>query len=479
MERTIIPLVIPECPFKGQKVHFIGIGGCGMRGLAALLVREGAMVSGSDRTASPEAEYLETIGVRVAIGQRPENLAPDVDRVVASAAIKEENPELRAARERGLPVAKYAQLLGEVMACRYGIAVSGTHGKTTTSALLSYILFLGGLDPSFVIGGDVPQLGGGSRAGGGKHFVAEACEYDQSFLNLRPRIAAILNVEHDHPDCYPNLESVIEVFASFASLVPSDGKLIVNGEDRNMPRVIQGRPANLETFGIEGPGLTWRAVDVRSYRGRCRFELWYRDRRLGVAQMKLTGRHNVMNGLAAAAMAWHAGADVDTILRAMATFAGVGRRMELKGISRGIAVVDDYAHHPTEIQASLRAILDTYEPQRLWVVFQPHQHSRTRFLMADFARSFALADTTLVPDIYFVRDSEAEKQAVSAADLVSEIRRAGGNAEYLKSFEEIVARLSAELRPGDCLVTMGAGSVYEIADQMLQRLSEAAGAAGK
>jgi UDP-N-acetylmuramate--alanine ligase len=479
MERTIIPLTIPDCAFKGQRVHFIGIGGCGMRGLAALLIREGAVVTGSDRAASPETEYLETIGIGVAIGQRPENVAGKIDRVIISAAIKEENPELRAARERGLPVVKYARLLGEVMACRYGIAVSGTHGKTTTTALLSYILFLGGLDPSFVIGGDVPQLGGGSRAGGGQHFVAEACEYDHSFLNLRPRIAAILNVEHDHPDCYPDLESVIEVFASFASLVPADGKLIVNGEDRNVPRVIGDRRTNVETFGIDGEGLDWRAEDVRSYRGRSRFELWYRDRRLGVAQMKLTGRHNVMNGLAAAAMAWHAGADVDTILRAMATFAGVGRRMELKGISRGIAVVDDYAHHPTEIQASLRAIRDTYEPERLWVVFQPHQHSRTRFLMADFARSFALADVTLVPEIYFVRDSEAEKQAVSSKDLVSEIRRSGGNAEYLGTFEEIVARLSAELRPGDCLVTMGAGSVYEIADQMLSRLSEAAGAAGK
>jgi len=196
--------------------------------------------------------------------------------------------------------------------------------------------------------------------------------------------------------------------------------------------------------------------------------------------MKLPGRHNVMNALAAAALATHCGADADAILRSLSTFAGVGRRMELRGISRGITVVDDYAHHPTEIQASLRAIADAYEPQRLWVVFQPHQHSRTRFLMEDFAKSFAVADVVLVPDIYFVRDSEAEKQAVSSEDLVSEIRRMGGDARYLTSFEEITAVLGAELRPGDCLVTMGAGSVYQVADQVLTDLSRraASGAAG-
>jgi UDP-N-acetylmuramate--alanine ligase len=386
---------------------------------------------------------------------------------------------LRAARDRGLAVVKYAALLGEVMQCRLGEAVAGTHGKTTTTALAAYMLTLAGRDPSYVVGGDVPQLGGGSRAGGGAAFVAEACEFDQSFLKLTPRVAAILNVEHDHPDCYPDLESVIAVFASFAALVPGDGVLVVNGEDRNVPRALEGITAPVETFGLEDERFTWRAVGVETFRGQSRFELYYGPRRLGAVRAKLAGRHNVMNGLAAAAVAYHGGADVDAILRALATFGGVGRRMELRGISHGITVVDDYAHHPTEIQASLRAIADTYEPERLWVVFQPHQHSRTRHLLSDFARSFGAADVVLVPDIYFVRDSEAEKQAVSSEDLVSEIRRAGGDARYIETFDRIVAELARELRPGDCLVTMGAGSVYEIADRLLARLSEAAGAAGK
>lgn len=477
-QRDIIPMAPTARPFKGQRTHFIGIGGCGMRGLAALLASEGAIVSGSDRHASPATEYLETVGVRVVIGQRPEDLPASLDRVVVSAAIKDGNPEFRAAIDRGLPVTKYAGLLGEVMRCRCGIAVAGTHGKSTTTALLAYMLTLGGVNPSYVVGGDVPQLGGGSHAGGGTHFVAEACEYDRSFLSLHPKIAGILNVEHDHPDCYPDLESVIEVFAAFASLVPTEGTLIVNGEDRNMPGVIAGVEDRVETFGIDDTAFSWRAAGVQTYRGRCRFDLWYRDRRLGAASMNLAGRHNMMNALAAAAMAWHAGIGPDPILRAMATFTGVGRRMELKGVCRGIAVVDDYAHHPTEIQASLRAVRDTFEPERLWVVFQPHQHSRTRFLLGDFARSFGLADMTLVPDIYFVRDSETEKKAVSAEDLVTEIGRVGGNACYLKTFDEIVTRLAAELRPGDCLVTVGAGSVYEVADRVLARLSEAAGAAG-
>jgi len=255
--------------------------------------------------------------------------------------------------------------------------------------------------------------------------------------------------------------------------------LIVGGEDRNMPDLAGRVAAPVETFGLGDGAFDWQATGLRSFRGQYQFDVVYHGRCLGSGRLRLAGRHNVKNALAAAAMAHHAGAHIDAILRAMATFGGVGRRTEFKGISRGIAVVDDYAHHPTEIQASLRSIAEAYEPERLWVVFQPHQHSRTRFLMAEFARSFGQANVVLVPDIYFVRDSEAERQAVSSADLVSEIRRAGGEADYLDSFDRIVARLEAELAPGDCLVTMGAGTVYEIADRVLQRLSQGAAAAGR
>jgi len=477
--RQTIPLNAAASPFAGQRTHFIGIGGCGMRGLAALLLREGAVVSGSDQASSSATDYLAGLGAAIAVGHGAGNIPEEVDRVVISAAIKEENPELAAARDRSIRVVKYADLLGEVMQSRCGVAVAGTHGKSTTTALVAYMLMLAGLDPSFVVGGEVPQLGGGSRAGGGRHFVAEACEYDRSFLKLHPRIAAILNVDYDHPDCYPDLASVIAAFAAFAALPPADGMLIVNGEDRNVPELAGRVSAPVETFGLGDGPFDWQAVGLHSFRGQYRFDIVYHDRRLGSGRLKMAGRHNVKNALAAAALAHHAGAHIDAILRAMATFGGVARRTELKGISRGIAVVDDYAHHPTEIQASLRSIAEAYEPQRLWVVFQPHQHSRTRFLMSEFARSFAAADIVLVPDIYFVRDSEAEKQAVSSEDLVSEIQRAGGEARYLDSFDRIVARLASELVPGDCLVTMGAGSVYEIADRILQRLSQAAGSAGR
>lgn len=476
----VIPMSQQVSPFRGRRVHFIGIGGSGMRGLAALLLREGAIVSGSDRSPSSATDYLAGLGATVSAGHAAEHVPAEVDRVVATAAIGADNPELAAARRRGLPVTYYAGLLGEVMALRQGVAVAGTHGKSTTTALLAYMMTLAGLDPSYVVGGDVPQLGGGSRAGGGPHFVAEACEYKCSFLELAPRLAAILNVEHDHPDYYPCAADVISAFARFVALVPEDGLIVVNGEDRNVPPAVRDAAAPVETFGLEGAGgFDWTARGERSFRGQCRFDLVYKGRTLGEAHMKLSGRHNMLNALAASALAYHAGADVDAILRGMATFSGVGRRMELKGISGGITVVDDYAHHPTEIVASLRAIADSYEPKRLWVVFQPHQHSRTRFLMDDFARSFALADVTLVPDIYFVRDSESERQAVSAEDLVSEIRRAGGEARYLGGFDAIVEALSAELLPGDCLVTMGAGNVFEVADRILTRLSLAAGAAGR
>jgi UDP-N-acetylmuramate--alanine ligase len=467
-------------PFRGRRVHFVGIGGCGMRGLAAVLMREGAIVSGSDRQGSPHMDHLAELGAQVAVGQRAENLPEQLDRVVISAAIKPDNPEYAAALQRQIPIVKYATLLGEAMKAHCGVAVAGTHGKSTTTGLLAYMMTLAGLDPSYVVGADVPQLGGGSRAGSGVTFVAEACEYDHSYLKLYPRLAAILNVDFDHPDCYRDLAAVKASFAAFAALVPGDGLLVVNGEDRNVPEVVELISAPIETFAIDNEQADWRAVNVQSFRGQCRFDLFYRGRKLGHARMKLPGRHNVMNALAAAALATHCGADPDAILRSLETFTGVGRRMELRGISRGITVVDDYAHHPTEIQASLRAIADAYEPERLWVVFQPHQHSRTRFLMEDFAKSFAAADVVLVPDIYFVRDSEAEKQAVSSEDLVSEIRRMGGDARYLKSFDEIASVLGDELRPGDCLVTMGAGSVYQVADRVLEVLSRraASGAAG-
>ena len=453
----------------GRRVHMIGVGGCGMSGAAAVLRRRGAIVSGSDRASSAALLRLAEQGVHIRTGQCAENLPQQCDLVVYSAAIPESNPELQAARRRGCRVIKYAELLGLLMADRRGICVAGTHGKSTTSAMVTYVLREAGLDPSFVIGATVEQLGSGSGVGEGEAFVVEACEYDRSFLNLRPRTAVILNIEEDHLDYYSGLEEIVESFSAFAGLLPPDGLLLVNGEDRNAMRVAERAPATVETFGFHG--TDWQAEITGTAHGRMRFNMHYRGELLAEVMPAIPGRHNVANALAAAAVCYHHGVDPQTIAKALGRFRGAHRRLTLRGQVRGVSVVDDYAHHPTEIQATLRAARDFYTPTRMYVVFQPHQHSRTRFLLSDFARSFGAADVVVVPDIYFVRDSAAEQDLVSAIDLVRQIHLNGGEARYEPDFDRIVEMLCAEAAGGDLVITMGAGDVWRIADRLVSRLA--------
>jgi len=455
--------------YRGRRFHLIGIGGCGMRALGQMLLDRGATVSGSDSGGSGAAERLIEQGAAVYIGQRAENIPAGCHTVVYSAAIHEQNPELIAARSSGVEVIKYSQMLGRLMAERVGIAVAGTHGKSTTTAMVAYALTAAGVDPSYIVGATVEQLGGPSGAGAGKYFVAEACEYDRSFLNLCPQYAAILNIEEDHLDCYQDIHAIVEAFRAFAGRVALGGVLVANGEDRNVAEAVRTARCEVQTFGMNG-GCTWRATEMTIDRGRCSFDIAYSGQRLCRVNLLLPGRHNAYNALAAAALLHHAGLTSVQIADALGCFAGTHRRMTLRGRARGVTVVDDYAHHPTEIQVTLRAIREHYQPGRLVCVFQPHQHSRTRFLLKDFARSFASADEVLLPDIYFVRDSDLEKNCISSQDLVAQIRLNGGAARYLKSFEEIVDHLAETLREGDLVVTMGAGNVWEIADQVICRL---------
>ncbi len=455
----------------GRRVHMIGIGGCGMRGAAAVLLRRGAVVSGSDRAESGGTLRLAELGADIRIGQRGENLPAECDLVVCSAAVKEDNPELVAARERGLHVVKYAELLGLLMSQRTGIAVSGTHGKSTTTAMIAYVLREAELDPSFVIGAGVEQLGGGSGVGDGEHFVVEACEFDRSFLNLQPKLATILNVEEDHLDFYKDLGAIVESFAAFASLVPADGVLVVNGEDRNVARAAAGVGAQVETFGFEGD-VDWRAEILNADRGCLGFRAWHRKDAIAEVRLAIPGRHHVANALAAMAICFHCGVEPATIARALGGFQGAYRRLTRRGCLAGVTVVDDYGHHPTEIQVTLKAAREYYQPNRMYVVFQPHQHSRTRFLLQDFARSFGSADVVIVPDIYFVRDSESERDKIDAKDLVERIHLNGGDARYEPSFARIVSQLCHEVDEGDLVVTMGAGDVWRLADQLVECLAK-------
>lgn len=458
-------------PFAAKRVHLIGIGGCGMSSLGGVLVRCGAMVSGSDLVEFHARERLEEMGATITIGQAPMNIQPDCDIVVYSAAIREDNPELMEARRRGIRCLKYAEMLGQVMKLRDGFAISGTHGKSTTTALLSFILRHARKDPTFVVGAHVKQLDGSSGVGDGPHFVVEACEFDRSFLNLSPKYAAILNIEEDHLDCFPNIDAIAEAFRSFASLAPADGAIVANADDRVVMDVVQHVRAPVETFG-QGEDAAWRVTNIDHVLGCYSFDILRRGRPFIRAEMKnLPGRHQLCNATVAVALAHHAGVEAHMIEEALPLFCGAERRMTRRGEVRGILVLDDYGHHPTEVQVTLRAVREQYPDRRLWVVFQPHQHSRTRFLLNDFARSFGLADHLLVPDIYFVRDSQAMRDQICSSNLVERVRANGGDALYLPRHAEIIDHILANARSGDIVLTMGAGDVWKIANELVQRLA--------
>jgi len=459
----------PAHPYAGRRIHFIGAGGCGMSGIAEFVLAEGGVVSGSDLKPGAATDRLARLGARVHIGHGADNIPQGTDLVVHSAAVRADNPERVEARRRGLPVLKYAEFLGRLMDLRAGIAVAGTHGKSTTTAMVAYVLSEAGLDPSFVIGADVPQLGGGSRVGAGPHLVVEACEYDRSFLNLAPMAGAVLNIEEDHLDYYRDLADIRSAFSALAARIRPDGLLVINGTDLGRREVVAKARCRVETFGVGGE-WDWHAENLESDRGRFAFDVYRRGTFYASMRLAVAGRHQVLNALAATALSAWAGADADAIAGALARFEGARRRMEVLGSAAGVTVVDDYAHHPTEVLATLKAAAERFQPERLWVVFQPHQHSRTRFLLKDFAQALTVADRIIVPDIYFVRDSEQERQAVRSQDLVDEIQHLGADALYLADFDSIRRYLVESLGPGDVLMTMGAGDVWRLARPLLDDL---------
>ena len=457
----------------GKRFHFIGAGGIGMSGLAALLVRHKAIVTGSDQTEGTVIDRLNQSGANIKIGHKEHNLNPSADAVVISAAIREDNPELKLARQLGIKVYKYAEALGRVFNFYSGIAVSGTHGKSTSSAWLAHVLKNAGLDPTFIVGADIPQLGGNSGIGNGKWFVAEACEYDRSFLNLRPQIGCVLNIEPDHLDYYKDEPEIVEAFCDFARGIKPAGTLIANGEDANVAKVKAILPKNVscETFGFS-PKCNWHAKNIEPGNGLYSFDVWHNEKQIGRVQINVPGIHNVANALAVIAAASNAGIEPQKVLKLMPGFTGVDRRLMLKAQLKGISILDDYAHHPTEIRASLKAIRESFKPKRLWCIFQPHQYSRTRFLLNDFAESFKLADITIVPEIYFVRDSLESKKEVNAKVLADKIRANGSEALFIDGFDAICDYLTKQVSAGDVVVTMGAGDVWKVSDGYIQWLGK-------
>ena len=458
----------------GKRFHFIGVGGIGMSGLAMLLLKHKAIVTGSDQNPGETIDHLCEFGADIKIGHKEHNLNPEADAVVISAAIKEENPELKLARREGIRVYKYAEMLGKVFGFYQGIAISGTHGKSTTSGWLAYLLKQAGIEPNFVVGAVVTQLAGSSGIGSGQHFVAEACEYDRSFLNLKPQIAVILNIEADHLDYYKDEAEIVEAFRDFALGTKNSGVIVVNGEDKNIAKIISDprlleNNRKIETFGFS-EDCNYHPANIVEKDGLYSFDVYHNKELLGSTHISVPGKHNVANALAVIAAAQNAGIAAKDILRLLPGFTGVDRRLMLKAKINGVTILDDYAHHPTEIRASLKAIKEHYQPKRLWCIFQPHQYSRTRFLLADFAESFKLADITIMPEIYFVRDSQQSKKEVNARVLVDKIRAKGSEALFIDGFDAICDYLTKQVRSGDVVVTMGAGDVRKVSDGYIQWL---------
>ncbi len=474
-QRTKEPVAIVSPALVGQHVHLIGTGGAGVSALARVLAGHGMRVRGSDARRSATTRALKRLGIEVCIGARAEHLHEDAVLCVHSVAVAPEHPELQEARRRGVPVLTYAEALGLLMESRYGVAIAGTHGKTTTSAMLAAALVEAGLDPTVVLGGDAPHAPGGARTGRSRLFVVEACEYRRSFHALWPRMAIVTNIEADHLDYYRDLEEIATAFRTFCAHVPADGDLIVCAEDRLALAATRGLAARRTTYAIAAEA-DLRAVRLTLEAGFPAFEVVARTRKgaavrqLGRFRLAVPGRHNVLNALAAIAAARRLGADLEAIRGALARFRGVGRRFERLFDDAALSIVDDYAHHPTEVAATLAAARAHFGDRRLRVVFQPHQHSRTHHMLESFAAALAAADEVVVAPIFSARDTEAERRAVSAHDLVARLRARGLTASAGGAHGEIARALIPTLRPGDVVLTMGAGDIREVALRLAERL---------
>ena len=456
-------------PLRGNCVYFIGIGGIGMSALARILITEGCIVRGSDVQSSSLTSGLEKIGARINTTQDGSFMTPETDMVVISAAISEDNPDLRTARKLGIKVVKYSQILGSMMKEKQGIAISGTHGKTTTSAMISAILRRSGFDPTFVIGGEVPDIGGNGYLGTGKFFVAEACEYDGSFLNLTPTVGVITNIEEDHLDYYENIGKIINAFGDFASLVSPEGLLVINKHDSNVAIAAQKANCKVESYSLDEPS-DWRGESVLGGDGVRKFKVYRKNEFFSEMLLKIPGAHNVLNALSATAVCSFLGVDKDCIKNALASFNGANRRFQIVGVKNSIKVIDDYAHHPTEIYVTLKAAREMYPERRIWCVFQPHQYSRTRQLLNGFARSFQFADKVIFADIYAARDSDFDKTTMNSKTLCEYTQSAGVDARHIPQLCDIANELSVMAKPGDIIITMGAGDVWKLAHDLVSKL---------
>ena len=448
-------------------VHFIGIGGISMSGLAEILLEEGFTISGSDAKQSALTDSLAQKGATIYIGQKASNLSIRPALVVYTAAIREDNEEFKAAVDAGIPMLSRAELLGQIMDnYEKSIAVAGTHGKTTTTSMISQILLVAKADPTISVGGILEAIGGNIRVGGSEVFITEACEYTNSFLHFHPKYSIITSVEAEHLDFFKDIDDIRRSFHEFAGNTAHDGVLIINGQIAALDQITNNLSCSVTTYGLcENDDFYAKNITYNDH--ACgTYTLMHKTEDLGTFSLSVPGRHNVSNSLAAIALCLNLGLPLDVIKKGLLQFGGTKRRFEYKGTKNGITVIDDYAHHPTEVAATLTAARN-YPHGRIICVFQPHTYSRTKAFLSDFARVLSMADIVVLADIYAAR--EKNTIGISSKDLLAELQKNGQESYYFPSFDEIEKFLSEKCINNDLLITMGAGDVYLIGEHLLQQ----------
>lgn len=451
--------------YKYEKIHFIGIGGISMSSLAEILLSKGYKVSGTDSKDSPIVTRLENLGAKVYIGHNKDNIIGS-DLIIYTDAISKDNEELNAAFNSGITVTDRASFLGAIMKnYTHSIAISGTHGKTSTTSMLASITNHGTLDPTVLLGGQLDEIGGNIRLGSNEYIVTEACEYKANILKYYPTMAVISNIDEDHLDYFKDLDHILQTFIGYAKNLEEDSTLVLNIDDENCMKLAPFTKARIITFGVNGDA-DYKAEDISfGPEGHTTYNLNINGKEIWPIKLKVTGLHNIYNSLAAIVAAHNHGVSMELITKFIAGYTGVHRRLELKGYANGIKIIDDYAHHPTEIQVTLKALRESNEGN-IFCIFQPHTYTRTKSLLQRFASSFGNANKIIIADIYAAR--EADNGEIHSKDLVKAIRDFGSDAIYLPTFEDIEDYLLREAVENDVIVTMGAGNVYLIGESIIE-----------
>jgi len=453
---------------RTKKIHFVGIGGIGMSSIAELLHNQGLTISGSDMKKSEITRHLEDIGIRIVEGHAPENIG-EVDVVVRSSAVKNDNLEVITAKKHRIPVIRRAEMLAEITRMSFSIGIAGTHGKTTTTSMVGIMLEKAKLEPTIIVGGKVKNFGSNNLMGSGKYIVVEADEYDHSFLTLTPIIAGITNIDADHLDCYQNLDAIKSAFLTYAEKVPFFGSVIACLDDKGVQSILPKITKNIVTYGFSKQADV-RAENIEMIDFTSSYDLIYKTYKMGRINLQVTGKHNILNSLLACSVGLELDIPFTSIQEGLFDYKGVYRRFENKGTFKGISFFDDYAHHPTEIMATLDGFRDSTN-RRILVLFQPHLYSRTRDFAKDFGRAFFSCDKLLIAPIYPAR--ELPIPGVTGELIAEEALYSGHkNVTYISNEDEIVDKIIDSLEDGDIFITMGAGRVYEYGEQVISRYSE-------